>query len=77
MKSEYKTRDKVCDLIKDNGPLTISARDKAAVLNSFLGSVFTRENLAYIPVLPNQNFITEFTMLNTCTQDVLKSKKKQ
>ena len=72
MKSKYKTRDKVCDLIKDDGSLTISARDKAEVLNSFL-LVSSQKNLAYIPVLPNRNFVTEFSLFKIRTEDMLKA----
>ena len=40
MKSKCKTRDKVCDLMKNDGTLTNSERDKAEVLNDFFVSVF-------------------------------------
>ena len=57
VKSKCKTRDKVCDLMKADGTLTNSGKDKAEVLNDFFVSVFTKENLSFIPTLPDRNKI--------------------
>ena len=40
VKSKCKTRDKVCDLMKNDGTLTNSERDKAEVLNDFFCECF-------------------------------------
>lgn len=72
MLSQTKTRDKVCDLLKDDGTLTNSGREKAEVLNDFFVSVFTRENLTYIPTLPTRNFEKELEMFVITSADVLK-----
>lgn len=40
VKSKCKTRDKVCDLMKDDGTLTNSGKEKAEILNNFFVSVF-------------------------------------
>ena len=72
VKSKCKTRYKVCDLLKDDGTLTYSGREKAEVLNDFFVSVFTRENLTYIPTLPTRNFELELEMFVITSADVLK-----
>ena len=72
VKSKCKTRDKVCDLLKADGTLTNSGKDKAEVLNDFFVSVFTKENLSYIPTLPDRNFEYELVTFNITAADVFK-----
>ena len=44
IKSKSKIRDKICDLMQEDGELTSNNKEKAEVLNKFFSSVFTREN---------------------------------
>ena len=46
---KLKTRDKVNDLLKENGSLTKNDNEKAEVLNSFFKSVFTVEDTSQLP----------------------------
>ena len=75
VKSKCKTRDKVCDLMKADGTLTNSGKDKAEVLNDFFVSVFTKENLSFIPTLPDRNFEHVLETFIITSADVLKKKK--
>ena len=46
---KLKTRDKVNDLLKEDGSLTKNDNEKAEVLNSFFKSVFTVEDTSQLP----------------------------
>ena len=72
VKSKCKIRDKVCDLMKADGTLTNSGKDKAKVLNDFFVSVFTKENLSFIPTLPDRNFEHVLETFIIISADVLK-----
>ena len=56
IKSKSKTRDKVCDLMQDDGSLTVNNSEKADVLNKFFTSVFVHENTNNVPVLQDRQF---------------------
>lgn len=72
VKSQTKTKDKISDLMKEDGTLTSSNKEKAEILNTFFSSVFTRESLINVPTLPDRSFdkmlsefeITEETVYN-------------
>ena len=49
VKSKTKTRSKIPSLMKEDGSKASTAAEKAEVLNSFFGSVFTDENMDTIP----------------------------
>ena len=46
---KLKTRDKVNDLLKEDGSLAKNDNEKAEVLNSFFKSVFTVEDTSQLP----------------------------
>lgn len=75
VKSKCKTRDKVCDLMKDDGTLTNSGKEKAEILNNFFVSVFTQENLSHIPTLPDRVFESELSHFYISPDEVLKKLK--
>ena len=51
IKSSCKTRDKLYDLMQDNGALTVNNKKKVDILNRFFSSVFTRESIVNVPAL--------------------------
>ena len=51
--SKTKPKEKIANLIRDDGSLATSDEDKSNVLNNFFGSVFTKENVDEIPVFKN------------------------
>ena len=58
--------------MKNDGTLTNSERDEAEVLNDFFVSVFTKEDLSYVPTLPDRNFDQELESFLITQDDVLK-----
>ena len=51
--SRLKTKLKIDDLQDENGRITSKDEDKAEIFNRFFCSVFTRENLAAMPMPPS------------------------
>ena len=49
--NSFFTRDKVNDLLKENGSLTKNDNEKAEVLNSFFKSVFIVEATSQLPAV--------------------------
>ena len=72
IKSKSKTRDKVCDLIQEDGSLTANNKEKADVLNKFFSSVFTREDTSNVPVLPIRQFDHALDYIIVTPEDVFK-----
>lgn len=56
VKSKVKSKSAVSNLMKPNGNLTTSDKEKATVLNDFFTSVFTAENPNNIPNIEERNF---------------------
>ena len=57
--SKLKTRSAISQLIQDDGSLTTTDKDKANVLNNFLTSVFTHEDMTNMPEQPAQHPVRE------------------
>ena len=53
--SNSKPKDKVSNLIKEDGSVTENAYEKAETLNEFFSSVFTREKLDNLPDCNKKN----------------------
>ena len=53
--SKLKPREKVSSLLKEDGSLTENDLEKAELLNSFFGSVFTKEDVNNVPVFNIDN----------------------
>ena len=49
--TKLKAKSKLGDLLNNNGELTCDDNEKANILNSTFTSVFSRENIKYIPTL--------------------------
>ena len=66
-----KTRNGIADLEKDvDGSLTTNEKDKAEVLATFFGSVFTHEDLNSLPCVTRQDNITPTVTVRITEEDV-------
>ena len=72
IKSKSKTRDKICDLMQEDGELTSNNKEKAEVLNKFFSSVFTREKTDNVPVMPDRQFENILDNITITPEEVLK-----
>ena len=72
IKSKSKTRDKICDLMQEDGELTSYNKEKAEVLNKFFSSVFTRENTENVPEMPDRQFENILDNITITPEEVLK-----
>ena len=72
IKSKSKTRDKICDLMQEDGELTSNNKEKAEVLNKFFSSVFTRENTDNVPEMPDRQFENILDNITITPEEVLK-----
>ena len=76
--SKLKRSTGICNLIKSDGTLTTSDKDKAQVLNEFFSSVFTSENIKNVPILKphnNNTFIPEILLTSTAVKNKLNNLK--
>ena len=72
IKSKSKTRDKICDLIQEDGELTSNNKEKAKVLNKVCSSVFTRENTENVLEMPDRQFESILDNIIISPEEVLK-----
>ena len=72
IKSKSKTRDKICDLMQEDGELTSNNKEKAEVLNKFSSSVSTRENTENVPEMPDRQFESILDNITITPEEVLK-----
>ena len=54
MKSQTQAKCGTPDLLKADGSWAKSDQEKADILNSFFGNVFSEEDMTSIPVMPNR-----------------------
>ena len=62
IKSKSNTRDKVYDLMQEDGLMTVNSKEKAEVLNKFFSRVFTWESTENVPVLLEDNLLMFWTI---------------
>ena len=65
-----KVKPGVSILQRDDGTITENDNDIAKLLNDYFCSVFTRENLENIPVLPPKNFDSPLTNIQITSDEV-------
>ena len=68
--SRLKTRSKIADLRSENGTIEHEDGAKATILNSFFGSVFTREELSDVPTLTIERPVPELSDIDISPPEV-------
>ena len=75
VRSKTKVKSGISDLQKEDGSLTQTDVEKAELLNKFFASVFTDENLSYVPDPDYQHNAKKLEDINISREDVLKKLK--
>jgi hypothetical protein len=70
VKSKTRTRESLSPLEKQDGQLTQNDEEKAELLNTYFGSVFTRENKDSSPHLENRHFEHQLDNMQITEADV-------
>ena len=70
--SKIKGRGAIPDLRNSNGSVINENLDKANAFNKFFSSVFTKEDIAELPQLPNKGVKQQLTDVSFTCEDVLK-----
>ena len=75
--SRLKPKENICNLVKDDGSLTVNDLEKCEILNTFFASVFTVEDTEDVPTFDciNENFISDMSVTEPDVEKALKSLK--
>ena len=71
-RSKLKTKTTIADLVREDGSLASSDKEKAEALNEFFGSVFTREDLDNMPTFEDRLFNSLLEDMEFTVEDVKK-----
>ena len=72
VREKTKVNEGIQDLQAEDGSTAISDRDKAAVLNKYFASVFTKENLTTIPVIDRPVDVEPIEIVQITEERILK-----
>lgn len=70
VRSKTKTKSTVSNLLKDDGSVTATDKEKATLLNDFFASVFTKDDNRDAPVIEDREFETPLNEI-LITQDIV------